>query len=97
MATQKQVQAVLERVQTKNDEKFFNLGNENKETQKSVQKIPEIVGGHLKRLQTVLLETKGVIVSISVCNVHFTQNMIFIQKIHDYVDHLGTLYTRIKS
>ena len=28
MATQKQFQAVLERVQTKNAEKFFNLGNE---------------------------------------------------------------------
>ena len=39
MATQKQFQAVLERVQTKNDENFFILGNEIKETWESVQKI----------------------------------------------------------
>ena len=41
-----------------------------------------------------MLHIKGV---ISVCNVHFTQNMIFMQHIRDYVDHLGTLYTHIKS
>ena len=97
MATQKQFQAVLERVQTKNDENFFILGNEIKETQESVQKITEIVGGQIKLLQTELLHIKGVIASISVCNVHFTQNMIFMQQIRDYVDHLGTLYTHIKS
>ena len=96
MATQKQFQAVLERVQAKNDENFFILGNESKETQQSVQKKTEIVGGQLKLLQTELLHIKGVTASISVCNVHFTQNMIFIQQIRDYVDHLGTLYTHIK-
>ena len=39
MATQKQFQAVLDRVQTKNDENFIILGNEIEETQESVQKI----------------------------------------------------------
>ena len=97
MATQKQFQAVLERVQTKNDENFFILGNEIKGTQESVQKITEIVGGQLKLLQTELLHIKGVIAPISVCNVHFTQKMIFMQQIRDYVDHLGTLYTHIKT
>ena len=97
MATQKQFQAVLERVQTKNDEKFCILGNQIKETQESVQKITEIVGGQLKLLQNELLEIKGVIASISVCNVHFTQNMIFMQQIRDYVDQFGTLYLHIES
>ena len=97
MATQKQFKAVLERVQTKNDETFFILGNEIKETQESLQKLTGIVGGELKLLQTELLQIKGVIASISVCNVHLTQNMIFMQQIRDYVDHLGTLYTHIKS
>ena len=36
MATQKHFQAVLERIQTKNDESFFILGNEIEETQESV-------------------------------------------------------------
>ena len=76
---------------------FFILGNEIKETQESVQKIMEIGGGQLKLLQTELLQIKGVIASIAICNVHFTQNMIFMQQIRDYVDHLGTLYTHIKS
>ena len=97
MATQKHFQAVLERVQTKNDENFFILGKEIKETQESVQKITEIVGGQLKLLQTELLQIKGVIASKSVCNVHSTQNMNFMQQIRDYVDHLGTLYTHIES
>ena len=97
MATQKQFQAMLERVQTKNDASFFILGNEIKETQENVQKITEIVGGQLKLLQTELLQIKGVIASISLCNVHFTQKMIFMQHIRDYLDHLGTLYTHIKS
>ena len=97
MATQKQFQAVPERVQTKNDENFFILGNEIKETQESVPKITEIVGAQLKLLQTKLLEIKGVIASLSVCNVQFTQNMISNQQIRDYVDLLGTLYTHIKS
>ena len=82
-------------MQTKNDENFFILGNETKETQESVQKITEIVGGQLKLLQTELLQIKGVIASITVCNVHLTQSMIFMQQIRDYVDHLGTLYTHI--
>ena len=59
MATQNQFQAALEKVQTKNDENFF-LGNEIKETQESVPKITEIVGGQLKLLQTELLEIKAV-------------------------------------
>ena len=94
MATQKQFQGVLERVLTKNDENFFILGSEIKETQESVHKR---VSGQLKLLQTELLQIKGVIASISVCNINFTQNMIFVQQIRDYVDHLETLYTHIKS
>ena len=96
MATQKQFQAVLERVQTKNDECFSILGKEIKETQKSVREIMEIVGGHLNLQQTEVFEVKGIIALLSVCNGHFTQNMIFMQQIRDYVDHLGTLYTHIK-
>ena len=97
MATQKQFEALLERVQTKKDENVFILGNEIKETHESVQKITKIVGGQLKLLQTELLQIKGVIASISVCNVQFAQNVIFMQQIRDYMDHLGTLYTQIKS
>ena len=97
LATQKQFQSVLERIQTKNEKNFFILGNEIKETQDSVQKITDIVRGQIKLLQTELLQIKGVIASISECNIHFTQSMIFMQQIRDYVDHLGTLYTHIKS
>ena len=74
-ATQKQFQAVLKLVQSKNDENFFILRNE------SVQKITEIVGGHLKILPTKLFEIKGIIAALSVCNVQLTQNMIFLQQI----------------
>ena len=77
--------------------KFFSiLGNEIKETQESVQKKIEKVGGQIKLLQTELIEVKRVIASLSLSNVHFTQNMIFMQQIRDYVNHLATIYTRIK-
>ena len=56
-----------------------------------------MVGGQLKLLQTELLEIKRIIVSLTVCNVDFTQNMIFMQQTCEYLDHLGTLYTHIKS
>ena len=83
MAADKQIQVVLGRVQKKNDENSLIVGNEFKETRESVPKITETVGVELKYLQTELLEIKSVIASLSVCNVNFTQNMIFIQHIYD--------------
>ena len=61
LATRNQFQDVLQRVQTKNDEKFVLLDNEIKDTQDSVVKITKLVGTQLKALETELMEIKGVI------------------------------------
>ena len=97
MKTQRQFKDVLERVQTQNDKNFFLLGNEIKDTQDSIQKITDIVGSQLKLLEKDLLQIKGVIAHLSICNMHITQTMIFSQQIRDYITHLGTLYTHVKT
>ena len=51
-------QKTLERVQNRNDENFFLLGNEIKETQESVLKISEIVSDNLQKLDVELREIK---------------------------------------
>ena len=97
LATQNQFQDVLQRVQTKNDEKFFLLGNEIKDTQDSVVKITKLVGTQLKALEKELMEIKGVIANLPVCNQQLIHSMSFLQQIRDYIDHLGTLYAHVKS
>ena len=97
LATQNQFKDVLQRVQMKNDEKFFLLGNEIKDTQDSVFKITKLVGTQLKALENELISIKGVIANIPVCNQQLIHSMSFLQQIRDYIDHLGTLYAHIKS
>ena len=59
--TQNKFQDNLQRVQMKNDEMFFWLSNEIKDTQDSVVKITKLVSTQLKSLEQDLLEFKGVI------------------------------------
>ena len=73
------------------------LGNEIKDTQDSVVKITKLVGTQLKALEKELMEIKGVIANLPVCNQQLIHSMSFFQQIRDYIDHLGTLYTHIKS
>ena len=52
-------QKTLERVQNKNDESFFLLGNKIKETQKSVAQITEVLSDNLQKLDVELREIKS--------------------------------------
>ena len=70
-------QETLERVQNRNDENFFLLGNEIKETQESVAKITEVVNDNLQTLDVELRQIKGVIAHIYDCNMHLAQTMKF--------------------
>ena len=54
-------QKTLERVQNRNDENFFLLGNEIKETKESVAQITEAVNDNLQKLDVELREIKEVI------------------------------------
>ena len=53
------MQDTLTRLQTKNNRNFLLLGNEIKSTQKSVAKMKEVVGIHLKTLENDILNIKG--------------------------------------
>ena len=68
-------QRTLERVQNRNDENFFLLGNKIKEKQESVAKITQVVSDNLQKLDVELREIKDVISHLVDCNAHFVQTI----------------------
>ena len=87
----------LERVQNRNDENFFLLGNEIKETQESVARITEVVSDNLQKLDVELRQIKGVISHLVDCNAHLAQTTSFCQQLQEYISYLNSLYTHVKS
>ena len=90
-------QKTLERVQIRNDENFFLLGNEIKEIQESEAKITEVVNDNLQILHVELREIKEVISHQVDCNTHLAQTMKFCQQLQEYISYLNSLYTHVKS
>ena len=90
-------QKTLERVQTRNDENFFLLGNEIQETQESVAKITQVVNDNLQKLDVELRANKGVIFHLVDCNAHLAQTWNFYKQFQEYISYLNSLYTHIKS
>ena len=77
--------------------KFFLLVKEIEDTQDSVVKITKHMGTQLKAREKELLQIKGVIARLPVCNRQPIHSISFLQQIRNYIDHLGTLYTQVKS
>ena len=90
-------QRTLERVQNRNNENFFLLGNEIQETQEIVAKITEVVNDNLQKLDVELREIKGVISHLVDCNAHLAQTLNFYQQLQEYISYLNALYTHVKS
>ena len=90
-------QKTLERVQNKNDENFFLLGNEIKETQESVAKITEVVSNNLQKLDVELREIKEFISHLVDCSPHLAQTKTFINSCKSILVILIRLYTHVKS
>ena len=84
-------QKTLERVQNGNDEKFFLLGNEMKETQESVAKVTAVVNDNLQKLDVELHEIKGVISHLVDFNAHldakFLSAVARVYKLSQFVVH----------
>ena len=78
-------QKTLERVQNRNDENFFLLGNEIKETQESVAKIIEVASDNLQKLDVKLRDIKGVISHLVHCNAHLAQTKNFHQQLQEFI------------
>ena len=89
-------QKTLEKVQNRNDENFFLLGTEIKETQESVAKITEVVSDNLQKLDVDLRQIKEVIAHLYDCNAHLAQTVNFYQQLQEYVSYLNSLYTHVK-
>ena len=90
-------QKTLERVQNRNDENFFLLGNEIKETQESVAKTSEVVNDNLLKLDVELRELKGSNSHLVDCNAHLAQTLNYYQQLQEYISYLNSLYTHVKS
>ena len=76
-------QKSLERVQTRNNEKFFLLGNEIQETQESIAKNTELVNDNLQKLDVELRAIKGVISHLVDCNAHLAHTLKFYQQLQE--------------
>ena len=84
-------------MQNRNDEIFFIVGNEIKETQESVAKITEDVSDNLQKLDVELRQIKGVISHLVDCNAHLAQTINFYQQLQEYISYINSLYTHVKS
>ena len=82
MDIHRQTILTLLRVQARNDKNFFILGNEVKETQ-----------NNLKEVRTI----KGALIEHQECQRTETVHLRFLQKIHNFITDMGTLYTHIIS
>ena len=86
---QRVFQKTLKKVQNRNDENFFLLGNEIGETQEGVAKITEVVNDNLQKLDVELREIKNVITHLYDCNAHLAQTMNFYQQLQGYISYLN--------
>ena len=97
MDTQQQTILILQRVQAKNDDNFFLLGNEVKETQHNVKQIRDQVNEHLQTLDARMRTIKIELVAHKECGRVEMVHLRFLQEIRNFISDLGTLYTHIKS
>ena len=97
MDTQQQTILTLQRVQTKNDDNLFLLGNEVKETQHNVKRIRDQVNEHLQTLDARMRTKKLELVAYKECTRVEMVHLRFLKEIRNVISDLGTLYTHIKS
>ena len=97
MDTQQQTILTLQRVQAKNDDNFFLLGNEVKETQHNVNQISDQVNEHLQTMDARMRTIKFELVAYIKCRRVEMVHLRFLQEIRNFTSDLGTLYTHIKS
>ena len=97
LKTQEETIATLQRVQSANDENFFLLGNEVRETQQNVKNLRDAVNDHLQVLHDRINGIQGDLIQHKECQRRQAQHSLFLQEIRYAISHLGTLYTHIKS
>ena len=97
MDTQQQTSLTLQRVQAKNDDNFFLLGNEVKETHHNMKQIRDQVNEHLQTLDARMRTIKLKLVAYKEGRRVEMVHLRFLQEIRNFISDLGTHYTHIKS
>ena len=97
MHTQQQTILTLHRVQARNFENFFILGNEVRATQSNLKEIRDQVNEPLKRIDKEIRTIKCSIVEHKECQRLETVHLRFLQEIRNFISDMGTLYTHLNS
>ena len=87
----------MQRVQSANDENFFLLGNEVRETQQNVKNLRDAVNDLLQVLHDRINGIQGDLIQHKKCQRRQAQHSLFLQEIRYVISHLGTSYTHIMS
>ena len=97
MDIQQQTILTLQRVQAKNDDNFFLLGNEVKETQHNVKQIRDQVNERLQIFDARMPTLKLELVAYKDCRRAEMVHLRFLQEIRNFISDMGTRCTHIKS
>ena len=79
LKTQEETIATLQRVQSANDENFFLLGNEVRETQQNVKNLRDAVNNHLQVLHNRINGIQGDLIQHKECQRRQAQHSLFLQ------------------
>ena len=85
----------LHRVQEANDEKFYLLGTEIADTQKSVEALREVVDARLNATGEAIRQLDSRLIIMSNCM--SSQFEIIVDKVHNYTSYLDLAYMHLKS
>ena len=87
----------LHRVQEANDEKFFLLGTEIADTQKSVEVIRDVIEARLNATGEAIRQLDSRLIIMSNCMSIERQFEIIVDKVHNYTSYLALAYMHLKS
>ena len=87
----------LHRVQEANDEKFFLLGTEIADTQKSVEALRDVIDARLKATGEAIRQLDSRLINMSNCMSIQCQFEIIVDKVHHYTSYSDLAYLQLKS
>ena len=87
----------LHRVQQANDEKFFLLGTEIADTQKSFEALRDVIDARLNATGEAICQLDSRLIIMSNCMSIQRQFEIIVDKVHNYTSYLDLAYMHLKS
>ena len=86
----------LHRFQEANDEKFFHLGTEIVDTQKSVEALRDVIDARLSATGETIRQLDSRLINMSNCMSIQRQFQIIVDKVHNYTSYLDLAYVSLE-